>query len=102
MAQAKVGADTITILKPEAHPRILQVQPAPRPASLDGLRPGILTNRKSNARLLLREMMKGLGERVSYANEPVLESKSSNGPPSRRQMEVMTKEADYVICGTSD
>ena len=47
-------ASTVRVFDPAGHVRVVEVEAAPRPASLDGLRPGILENRKPNARVIIR------------------------------------------------
>ena len=97
-----VAAATTRVYDPTGHPRIIPVQPAPRPQSLKGLRPGILTNRKMNARALLEAMMGEVAGAVSLASAPVVESKPSNGPPIQRIVDSMKESADFALVGTSD
>jgi hypothetical protein len=86
---------------PTGHARVIPVTPAARPASLEGLRPGLLVNRKMNARLLMESMMTALGERVPL--QPVaFESKPSNGPASTRVLERLKQDCDFALVGTSD
>ena len=93
---------TIRAYDPTGHPRIVPVEPAPRPQSLEGLRPGILTNRKMNARVLLESMIGEVAGKVSLAGAPVVVSKPTNGPPLQRMLDNITKNADFAILGTSD
>ena len=97
-----VATETVRAYDPTGHPRIVPVQPAARPQSLEGLRPGILTNRKMNARVLLESMMGELAGRVSLAGAPVVENKPSNGPPIQRVVDSISEHADFAIVGTSD
>lgn len=96
------AAATVRVYDPTGHPRIVPVRPAPRPQSLEGLRPGILTNRKMNARALLEAMMGEVAAAVPLAGAPVVESKPSNGPPIQRVIDSITKGADFALVGTSD
>jgi hypothetical protein len=94
-------AETVRILSPVAHVHVNEVVAAARPASLDGLRPGILENRKQNARLLMELMVDGL--RASRPLGPlVVTSKPVAGPPSRSVLETLTRDADFVLVGSSD
>ena len=97
-----LATETVRAYDPTGHPRIIPVEPAPRPLSLEGLRPGILTNRKMNARTLLETMMDEVAGQVSLAGTPVIESKPSNGPPIQRVLDSITQNADFAIVGTSD
>ena len=97
-----VAAATTRVYDPTGHPRIIPVQPAPRPQRLAGLRPGLLTNRKMTARALLEAMLGEVAGAVSLASAPVVESKPSNGPPIQRIVDSMKENADFALVGTSD
>ena len=86
---------------PRGFARVAEVPLAPRPASLEGLRPGVLENRKANARLLLETMVEALRERVPLGDLTV-SSKAVAGPASRTTIETLTKECDFVVVGSSD
>ncbi len=101
MAQPATAVETIRAFDPTGHARVIPVEPAPRPTSLEGLRPGVLTNRKMNAQLLLESMMGVLAERVSL-KDLTLESKPSNGPPISRVVDSITGNCDFALVGTSD
>jgi len=93
--------DTVRVFDPTGHVHVVEVEPAVRPATLDGLRPGILENRKANARLLMETMVEALRERwrlgpLTVASKPVA------GPPSASVMETLTTECDFVLVGSSD
>ena len=64
--------DTIDVLSPLAHVAVREATPALRPQSLEGLRPGILENRKANARLLMQTMVERLGERQQTGRRAAL------------------------------
>lgn len=101
MAQLHTAVETVRAFDPTGHTHIVPVTPAPRPTSIDGLRPGILTNRKTHARLLIETMVDGLRDRASLG-ELTLESKPSNGPPTRRATDAIVENCDFAIVGTSD
>ena len=94
-------ADTIRVFDPTGHVRVTEVEAAPRPASLDGLRPGILENRKANARLLMESMVEALGERANLGALTV-GSKPVAGPPSDSVFRTLTENCDFVLVGSSD
>lgn len=94
-------AETIEILNPLAHVAIHEATAAPRPLSLDGLRPGILENRKANARLLLETMVERLGERFELG-DLVLDSKPVSGPPSDSIIDSLRNGADFILIGSCD
>lgn len=94
-------ADTIRVYNPAGHVQVREVQPAPRPAALAGLRPGILENRKANARLLMEAMVDGLRERITLGPLTV-GSKPVAAPPSAATVESLKKSCDFVLVGSSD
>ena len=55
---------TITVLTPFTSVYVPEKPMAPRPASLKGLRPGILENSKPNAQLLMEAWVEGLRDQV--------------------------------------
>ena len=72
-------ASTVRVFDPAGHVRVVEVEAAPRPASLDGLRPGILENRKPNARVLMEAMVAELRGRAPLGALAV-GSKPVSGP----------------------
>ena len=91
----------IRVYDPTGHPRIEEGGLADRPAELRGLRPGVLENRKANARLLMETMVEGLRERVDLAIG-VVGSKPTAGPASRSTLAELTEGCDFVLVGSSD
>lgn len=94
-------AETIEVLSPLAHVAIHEASAAARPQSLDGLRPGILENRKANARLLMETMVERLGERFELG-ELVVGSKPVGGPPSASTIDALRNGADFLLIGSCD
>lgn len=94
-------AETIRVFDPRGHARVVERQLAARPASLDGLRPGVLENRKANARLLMESMVDALRERASLG-VTTIGSKPTAGPASRATMAMLIEECDFVVVGSSD
>lgn len=92
---------TIEILSPLAHVAVREAAAAPRPATLDGLRPGILENRKANARLLMQTMVERLGERHELG-ELTIGSKPVAGPPSDSTVDALRNGADFILIGSCD
>ena len=92
---------TITVFDPRGHARVVPQQAAPRPTDLDGLRPGVLENRKANARLLLESMVDNLRETADIG-ATTTGSKPVAGPASRSTMAMLTEECDFVVVGSSD
>ncbi|MCY3588997.1 MAG: hypothetical protein OXH40_09970 [Chloroflexi bacterium] len=93
--------DTIEVLSPLAHVAVREATAAPRPSSLDGLRPGILENRKANARLLMETMVERLGERHDLG-DLVVGSKPVGGPPSDSTIDALRNGADFLLIGSCD
>ena len=94
-------AATVTVLDPQAHVAIREASAAPRLQSLEGLRPGILENRKANARLLMETMVDGLRRR-SGLGELVIGSKPVAGPPSQSTIDALRNGADFLLIGSCD
>ncbi|MFN0147692.1 MAG: hypothetical protein ACKVT1_14385 [Dehalococcoidia bacterium] len=94
-------SETVRIVSPVAHVHVIEASAAPRPRSLAGLRPGILENRKANARLLMETMVEGLRERVPLGTLTV-GSKPVAGPPSAETFGLLRKGADFILVGSSD
>ena len=92
---------TITVFDPRGHARVMAQQSAPRPTNLDGLRPGVLENRKANARLLLESMVDGLCDGAELG-ATTTGSKPVAGPASRATMATLIEECDFVVVGSSD
>ena len=92
---------SVDVFDPRGYERIVSQEPAPRPTSLEGLRPGVLENRKANARLLLESMVDGLRE-IALIGATTTGSKPVAGPASRATMAMLTEESDFVVVGSSD
>jgi hypothetical protein len=92
---------TVRILSPVGHVRVQEVAAATRPLTLEGLRPGILENRKANARLFMETVVDRLRERVALG-ELTVTSKPVAGPPSRAVVDTLRANCDFVLVGSSD
>ena len=91
----------ITVFDPRGHARVVSQRMAPRPGDLDGLRPGVLENRKANARLLLESMVENLREGADLGLGAT-GAKPVAGPASRATMATLVEECDFVVVGSSD
>ncbi len=88
------------ILQPFANLHITRLPGAPRPARLNGLRPGILENSKPNAQLLMESWVEALSEQFDLA--PVtIGHKAVTTPPSRATLDALAS-CDFVLVGTGD
>ena len=92
---------TVTVYDPRGHARVVAVEAAPRPSALDGLRPGVLENRKANARLLLESMVDGL-RGFAPLGATTTGGKPVSGPASRATMATLVEGCDFVVVGSSD
>ena len=101
MAAHDPYAGTVRVFEPVGTPVAFERTLAPRPRSLTGLRPGILENRKANARLLLETIVDGLGERTDL-RAPTVRSKNAAAPAKRSLIEQLAREADFVLVGSCD
>ena len=93
--------ETIQIINPSGRLHSTAIPLAPRPAALAGLRPGILENRKANARLLLETLVGGLGERAELGALTV-RSKNASAPAPASVIEAFATEADFVLVVSCD
>ena len=93
--------DSVRVFSPVAHERIAEVHLARRPASLAGLRPGILENRKANARALMEALIEGLRARVPLGPLTVV-GKPVAGPPSPSVVRTLREHCDFVLVGSCD
>ena len=93
--------DTIEVLSPLAHVAVHEATAAARPQTLDGLRPGILENRKANARLLMETMVDRLRDRAQLG-DLVVGSKPVAGPPSDSTVDALRNGADFILIGSCD
>ena len=94
-------ADSIRILDPAGHTFVQEVALARRPRSLAGLRPGVLENKKANARLLMESMVDGLRGRISLG-PTTTGSKPVAAGPSKETVELLRRQTDFVVVGSSD
>lgn len=92
---------TVTVYDPRGHARVVAVEAAPRPSALDGLHPGVLENRKANARLLLESMVEGL-RAFAPLGATTTGGKPVSGPASRATMATLVEGCDFVVVGSSD
>ncbi len=92
---------TITVFDPRGHERVVVQETAPRPTALEGLRPGVLENRKANARLLLESMVDNLRANADIG-ATTTGSKPVAGPASRATMAALVEGCDFVVVGSSD
>ena len=91
----------IRVYNPTGRARIESLSLAPLPSSLDGLRPGIIKNRKANAGLLMEQMVKGLREHFALGELTVI-GKPSAGPPTKSNERKIVEGADFALVGSSD
>jgi hypothetical protein len=85
---------------PTAEPRILAAGLAPRLASLEGTRAGILDNGKANAGTLMLAVVERLKERYGV-RDVVKREKGIAGPPSPSILADLTT-CDFVLVGSAD
>ena len=91
---------SIRLYDPTAEPRAVVAQLAPRLASLEGKRIGILDNGKANAGTLMLAVTKILQERYG-AGEIVKRDKPVAGPPSPEALEALAR-CDLALVGSAE
>ena len=90
----------IRLYDPTAEPRAVAATLAPRLATLQGKRIGILDNGKANAGTLMLAVAKTLQERFG-AGEIVKREKPVAGPPSSEALEALA-QCDLTLVGSAD
>ena len=85
---------------PTAEPRAINAQLAPRLASLQGKRAGILDNSKANAGTLMLAVTKILQERYGVT-DVIKREKPVAGPPKPEVLDALSK-ADFALVGSAD
>ena len=94
-------AEMIRVLNPAGEVWGTEASPAPRLATLDGLRPGILENGKANARLVMETIVGGMRERWNLGDLTV-GKKPVAGPPSDATVNLLKANSDFMLVGSSD
>ena len=95
-----MSQDEQVFYDPTAEPRILASGLAPRLASLEGKRAGILDNSKANAGTLMLAVTKILQERYGVT-EVVKREKPVAGPPRPEVLEALST-CDFALVGSAD
>ena len=93
-------SDPIRLYDPTAEPRAILAPLAPRLASLQGKRAGILDNGKANAGTLMLAVTKILQERYGVT-EVVKREKPVAGPPKPEVLEALS-QCDFALVGSAD
>ena len=93
-------SDEHLLYDPTAEPKILAAGLAPRLASLEGKRAGILDNSKANAGTLMLAVVERLKEKIRGA-EVVKREKGIAGAPSPDILAALTT-CDFVLVGSAD
>jgi hypothetical protein len=95
-----MSGDEMVLYDPTAEPRILQTGLAPRLASLEGKRAGILDNTKANAGTLMLAVVERLKERYGV-REVIKREKGIAGAPNSDILAALTT-CDFVLVGSAD
>jgi hypothetical protein len=94
--------DHIVVFDPRGRVDAERVAPAPRPATLDGLRLGILDNTKWNAGRLLRQTSALLGERARLAAVNYYRKESFAKPADPALLAQIAADNDIVLTAIGD
>jgi hypothetical protein len=95
-----MSTEGIRLYDPTAPPRAAEVALAPRLATLEGARAGILDNGKANAGTLMLAVTRILRERYGVA-EVVKRDKPVAGPPAPEILEALGA-CDFALVGSAD
>jgi hypothetical protein len=90
----------IVLYDPTAEPRTVAALLAPRLASLQGKRAGILDNGKANAGTLMLAVVERLKERHGVT-DVVKRDKPVAGPPKPEVVDALA-QCDFVLVGSAD
>ena len=90
----------IRLYDPTAEPRAVAATLAPRLATLQGKRIGILDNGKANAGTLMLAVARVLQERYGVS-EVVKRDKPVAGPPKPEVLEALS-QCDFALVGSAD
>jgi len=74
----------------------------PRPQQLDGLRIGIINNRKNNALAILKGIAGHLESRWGMTVAHVADKESPAHGVSEEELAVLLKDCDFVLAGVGD
>jgi hypothetical protein len=91
-----------TVFDPRGHVEVERVAPAPRVASLDGKRLGILDNTKWNAGKLLRRSAERLAERHRFAAVNYYRKESFSKAADPALLAAIAAENDIVLTAIGD
>jgi hypothetical protein len=91
-----------TVFDPRGHVEVERVAPAPRVASLDGKRLGILDNTKWNAGKLLRRTAERLAEQHRFAAVNYYRKESFSKAADPALIAVIAAENDLVLTAIGD
>ena len=92
---------TIVIHSPEGSTDRPRTEPAPAPASLEGVRVGILDNTKPNADVLLQSAARELCARTG-ARLVRVDTKNAALPAKDQVLDGITREVQVVLTGSAD
>ena len=92
----------LAVFDPRGRVETERVSPAPRIASLDGLRLGILDNTKWNANKLLRRTAGLLGERHRFASVNYYRKESFSKAADPALIAAIAAENDLVLTAIGD
>lgn len=87
-----------TVRHPEPKPAVR----SPLPASIGGIRLGILDNQKPNATDLLKDIVASLERRHGPFAKVVRQTKSPPTPASTMALDTLSREVDVTIIGSGD
>ena len=90
------------LFDPTSAPAPREVTLAPRPASLRGLRVGLVENTKFNSAPLLAKIGDRLRDRHGMIVAPMTTKRSPSHEVEEAQIKTLRKQADLVVSGIGD
>jgi hypothetical protein len=90
------------LVDPTAPSAALANARAPKLASLEGLTIGLLSNRKLNADLMLRETAALFAERHGCRVATLVEKNNASAPAGERRIAALIERSDFLITGLGD
>lgn len=92
----------IQLMNPEGRPNPSERNYAPRPARLEGLTIGLLSNRKANAEKLLLETARRFVDRHRCVALPVETKDDASRPAAPEMLRSIALRSDFLLTAAGD
>ena len=93
---------TDTLFDPTGSSQATMISYAPRPATLEGLRLGLVENTKHNSESILHKLAERLDERYRIKVTHLNHKRSSSHSVDEEAINQLRRKADFVVAGVGD